>query len=567
VIADMRAGDWRRPALLILILAAIAMGAILVWAGRGLTFWLDEWDFIFARQDGTIHSFIAPHVDAFVLVPAAVYYVVLHGWGMSSYYPILVADWLAHFLCVALLALIITRKSGVLLGLMAGLSLLFLGSAYEALLQPFQMQYLFSAAGGLFALYLLDRDRRGTWTYVAAAAALLVAIASSGVGPIVSVMLLVWAVLRRDRAAVLVPLPALVAYGIWYVAWQSQQSRIPGTLENLSHVPLELIYGIGAAVAGVIGLPPMRLAWLGAVIALAIGLMLEFLVLKGRLRPAPLAVAALAALAIEYGLHAVFRGAMGLEHAARSAYLYPAAIFIWLAVAGTLGRRLDPRLWTIGRRPRALALIGLLIVPMALANMTQFFLAARALHVMRATEARELTLMERLREVPGLAVNVSPDIALLGNLSAKRYFAAIDQFGAPHIEGVSDELPGPDSTALNALAMNLLGDAIRVGPDGAPGPAGSPDEPGCTVLSTKSGRAEETWSPTSAGLAIRIEGSADFQLSAGVFPPGDSPLPDRVLTALARGETIWLPALPEPFAWTLTLWVTGEANVHVCARE
>jgi hypothetical protein len=311
----------------------------------------------------------------------------------------------------------------------------------------------------------------------------------------------------------------------------------------------------------------MRLAWVGAAIALAVGLVLAFLVRRGRLRLTPLAVAALAALVIEYGLHAVFRGAMGLEHAARSAYLYPAAIFIWLAVAGTLGRRLDPRLWTVGRRPVALALIGLLIVPMALANMTQFFLAARALHVIRATEARELTLMERLRDVPGLAANVSPDIALLGNLSPTRYFAAIDQFGAPHIDGVSDDLPGPDSTALNALALNLLGDAIEVGPDGMPGPAGSPDEPGCTVLSTTSGRAQQAWSPTSTGLAIRIEGTADLQLSAGLFPPGDAPLPDFVANALGRGEAIWLPVLPKPFAWSLTLTVTGEADVHVCSRE
>jgi hypothetical protein len=132
---------------------------------------------------------------------------------------------------------------------------------------------------------------------------------------------------------------------------------------------------------------------------------------------------------------------------------------------------------------------------------------------------------------------------------------------------VSDDLPGPDSTALNALALNLLGDAIEVGPDGMPGPAGSPDEPGCTVLSTTSGRAQQAWSPTSTGLAIRIEGTADLQLSAGLFPPGDAPLPDFVANALGRGEAIWLPVLPKPFAWSLTLTVTGEADVHVCSRE
>lgn len=567
MIADIRAGDWRRPALLIFVLCAIAMALVLLWVGRGLTYWLDEWDFIFGRQSGTIHSFIAPHVDAFVLVPAAVYYVLLHVWGLSSYYPILIADWLAHFLCVALLALIVTRKAGVMVGLMAGLSLLFLGSAYEVLLQPFQMQYLFSVAGGLSALLALDREARKPRDYVVATIALLIAIASSGVGPIIAGMILVWALMRRDRAALLVPLPALATYGIWYVAWQSHLSRIPGTVENLVHVPVELLHGIGAAVAGVGGLPPMRFAWVGAAIALAIGLALVFLVARRGLRLTPLAVAAVVALVVEYGLHAVFRGAMGIEHGARSAYIYPAAVFIWLAVAGTVGRRLDPRQWTGGRRPLALVLIGLLIVPMTVANMSQFFLAARAMHVMRATEARELTLIERLRSVPGLAMNVSPDVPLLGNVSARRYFTAIDRFGAPHIEGVSDDLPGPDSSALNAVAMRLLGDAIRVGPDGVPGPGGPSGAPGCTLLTTSSGRAEATWSPTSPGLAIQTEGTADLELSVGIFPPADAALPDAVASALKRGDTIWLPALPESLKWTLTLNVTGDAAVLVCGRE
>jgi hypothetical protein len=392
-------------------------------------------------------------------------------------------------------------------------------------------------------------------------------------------MILAWALLRRDRLAMLVPLPALAAYGIWYVAWQSHLSRIPGTVENLVHVPVELLYGIGAAVAAVSGLPPIRFAWVGAAIAVAIGIALVLLVVKGRLRLTPLATAALLALVIEYGLHAVFRGAMGLEHGARSAYLYPAAVFIWLAVAGTIGRRLDPRLWTGGRRPLALALIGLLIVPMTLANMTQFFLAARALHVIRATEARELTLIERLRNVPGLALDVSPDIKLLGNVSPRRYFTAIDQFGAPYVEGASTDLPGPDATALNAVAVQLLGDAIGIGPDGAPGPtapslsvvggSATPDEsPACTLLTVSSGIAEAAWSAPSSGVAIMSAAEPEqIRLFIGLFEPADTDAPEAVsVAALQRGETIWLPALPDSFGWTLRLEVAGDAAVRVCSR-
>jgi hypothetical protein len=397
-------------------------------------------------------------------------------------------------------------------------------------------------------------------------------------------MILVWSLLRRDRAAALTTLPALATYAIWYLAWQGRLSRIPGTAENLVRVPIEILYGIGAAIAGVSGLPPLRFAWVGAAIAVAIGFAVMFLIVRRRVRLTPLAVAALLALLTEYGLHAVFRGAMGLDHAARSAYLYPAAIFIWLAVAGTIGRRLDPPRWTGGRRPLALALIGLLIVPMVLANMTQFFLAARALQVLRATEARELTLIERLRDVPGLAMDVSPDIELLGNVSARRYFTAIDQFGSPHVEGASGDLPGPDGSRLNSVAMQLLGDAITVGPDGAPGSSppllsvvrGSvaPDDAAaCSLLAPASGEAEASWSPPTSGVAIQVlDPSADLpsqqiELLVGLFAPADAPADATVLEAIRSGGTIWLPALPESLSWTLTLKVTGDAGVRICSRQ
>jgi hypothetical protein len=226
----------------------------------------------------------------------------------------------------------------------------------------------------------------------------------------------------------------------------------------------------------------------------------------------------------------------------------------------------------------ALALIGLLIVPMTLANMTQFLLAARAMHVIRATQARELTLIERLRDVPGLALNLSPDVPLLGNVSARRYFTAIDQFGAPHIDGVSDDLPGPDGTALNAVAVQLLGDAISAGPAGAPGPTAqvlsvirgyATDDvaPGCTLLQTSSGTAQATWSPPTAGVAIRMTGAAQLQLAAGLFEPADAPVADGLRDAIRGGDTFWLPALPRPFSWTLALSVTGEARLQVCSLE
>ncbi|MEA2676524.1 MAG: hypothetical protein QOJ81_665 [Chloroflexota bacterium] len=576
-------GNWRRPAAVILALGVIVMAFILAWVGSWLTIWWDEWNFIFWRQTLSLDTFLVPHVDAFVALPAAVYYVVLHAFGLTMYYPLLMADWLAHFACVGLLGYIVARKSGVLIGLMAALSLLFLGSAFEVLLQPFQMQYLFSAMGGLLALLALDREARTAPHYAVATIALLGAIASSGVGPIMAGMVLVWAVLRRDRPALYIATIALIAYGTWYVGWQAHLSRVAGWAENLPNVPIEILYGLGAAVSGVIGLPPARFAWLG----LAVGVALVLIALWRGLRPTPMAIAAVLALAAEYTFQAVFRGAFGLDHGARSAYLYPAAIFIWLAVAGIIGRRLDPRRWTGGRRLAVPALIGMLVVPMALGNMTQFVLAANAMRPLRLTELRELALMVKLRDVPGLALDAPSDPDLLPQVTARQYFAAIDRFGTPQIPNHGPADYGghnaSDNTALNALVLRLLGGAITVGPDGAPAAAAptlevvsgttAPDgRYGCTALTPASGAAQATWSPSSAGVAIYAEQATDVdappvQLFIGFFAPADAPVDATILAAVQGGETIWLPALPESLHWTLTLKVDGNAVVHVCSKQ
>jgi hypothetical protein len=378
---------------------------------------------------------------------------------------------------------------------------------------------------------------------------------------------------------VLTAVPALVVYGIWYVGWFAQLHRVAGTGENLPLVPLELVYGLGAAIVAVLGLPPMRFAWVGAGIGIAVLIGLAWIGRRRGLRPTPLAVAAVFALVVEYVLQAVFRGSFGIDHGARSAYLYPAAIFIWLAIAATIGHRLDPRGWTGGRRLWVPALIGLLVVPMALGNMLQFWLAARAMEPLRATEVRELALMVRLRDTLGLALDTAPDTDLMPQVTARDYFAAIDRFGEPQVAyaRLGDSLPGPDTTMLNAFALRLLGAAVTVGPDGEPGPtapvlgamsgaAASDIRPGCTTLTTAQAQASATWSPPTPGVTITTDGKAVVDVSLGLYAPADAPADPMVLAAINSGDTFWLPQLPASLAWTMTVRVQGDGTLHICSR-
>ncbi len=124
-----------------------------------------------------------------------------------------------------------------------------------------------------------------------------------------------------------------------------------------------------------------------------------------------------------------------------------------------------------------------------------------------------------------------------------------------------------------------LGDAIRIGPDGAPGPsapaldvvggsAAPGDSPACTLLTASSGTAEASWFPPSSGVVItNVVEAEQTELFIGLFGQADAHAPDAVsVAALQHGDTIWLPALPDSLGWTLRLEVAGAWTMRVCSR-
>jgi len=569
----------RRLAIAILVVVGIAMLGLLLFVSRWVTFWQDEWNFIVQRPDPSVRSFFAPQVDTLLATLVAVYEVLLAAFGLHTYLPYLLVTWLADFVCVGLLYHIVARRSGVLLGLMAGLSVLLLGSAFEDLLQPFQMQYLLAAAGGLLALdrlLLAEGEISGSHSrrdLTVAVLALVFAVASSSLGPIFVGLIVVWAVLHRDRAALLATVPAIALYGVWYAIWSGEFQALPGTGFSLVRGTESLLYGLGAATCGVVGLPPDHYAWIGTLILAAAGACVAVAVIRG-LRPAPLAAAAFAALVAEYGLQAFFRGSFGVEHAARSGYLYPAALFVWLTISGIVGRGLDRGTW-IGRGRLVLvpAAIFLLIVPMSIGNMRQFVGAARGEKGIRATEMAELDLAVAVRSVPGVDLDIGIDPDYIPQLTGRDYLAVIQRFGAPALAW--DWESAADSQAVNMTAVRLLGPAVRFVPP-------PPSDAAAPPLDVKDGTAE---SGTSASCSVVRPSGPSTVVSVPVDrraiwlkspPPGmvllvgiagqpSALLDGRAGDALANGQAMILPNLPEPYRWQALLAQVGTQPFEVCS--
>lgn len=426
----------------ILVAAGAVMLALLVYVGRWLLFWREEWDFIVHRPDPTSEALLAPFIDNFNAAPVLLNDALLAAFGLRSYWPYLAVEWAGHFVAVALLYRIVSRRS-LVLGRVAALSLLFLGSGWEVLLHPFQIQYLLAIIGGLLALDRLDVQVPNRERSLAAAAALVVAVLSSPIGVIFCGLLLVWGALRRHRATVVAVIPAVVVYAAWYVTWGRQGEGFPGP----DLAPLDrayaVLYGMGAAVAGLVGLPPTDFALAGLALGLGTLTIVAVLVWRGY-RPEPLALAALAALATEHVLWTLFRASFGAEYGARSGYVYLGVIFLWLAIGVV---RLPARRWV----PLT---AGILVGVMAVGNMRQFVGAARESRILRATAMAELHWIESMRADPRLVRDVRIDPNNLYTLTVGGYLEALDRFGRPSLD--YDWEPYIDHAAFDVVRARLL---------------------------------------------------------------------------------------------------------------
>lgn len=436
-----------RGTLLLLALAVAIMFVILLLVSPWLLFWRDEWDFIIRRADPSIGSLLRPHVDTFVALPALVYQALLATFGLRDYLPYLVVDWVAHVACVVLLYRIVARRSGPFVALAAGLSLTFLGSAWEVLLHPFQMQYLFAAAGGLLAIDRLDTPAPSRGRVLVAALALVIAIASSGLGGVMAGLVGLWGLLRRERAVVAAALPAVAVYAAWVALFGHERQWFTGFLT----VPESLVsvgIGIGSAILGLAGVPPYRFPGIALGVAIASVGSVAVLIVRGY-RPPPLAMAAAAALLAEHVLQTILRSRFGVEHGTRSAYIYPGALFLWLAIADLVGRRLE--------RPRPVLVAGgAILLSLAIAsNMRQLVGAAYGARDLRATDLATLRLIESLRSEPGIRLD---DMRMEGMpvwpFSARSYLTAIDRFGRP-------ELGWDYSTSVDQAAVARIESMLR----------------------------------------------------------------------------------------------------------
>src|SRR3954451_14798005 len=200
--ADAR---WRWGPILLVVGALVT----LVWFGRDMTFYHDEWAFILQR-DLSFDGLLKPHNEHLSATLVVLYRVLLGTVGMGSYWPYLGVTFALHVAVAAIVYFVVRRQAGEIWALGAMAVVLFLGSGGDDILWAFQSGTIGAVAAGMGAVVIAPRRP------AVAAVLLTIAMATSGASLAFFVGTAFHLLLTRRRALVWLLLP-LVLYGLWYL--------------------------------------------------------------------------------------------------------------------------------------------------------------------------------------------------------------------------------------------------------------------------------------------------------------------------------------------------------------
>jgi hypothetical protein len=319
------------------ILAAGAL-VILVWLGRDMTFYHDEYAFLLLR-DLSWNGLLTPHNEHLSATLVLLYRALVGTVGTASYWPYLGVTFALHLVVAGIVYVVVRRETTAAWALGAMAIVLMLGAGGDDILWAFQSGTIGATAAGMAAVVVAPRRP------ALAAVLLTVALATSGAGLAFVAGTGLHLVLTRPRALPWLLLPT-VLYGIWLVAfgvWAIGPPRFLG-------LPEYVLSGLTASAAGAIGSTSMVVGQF-ALLALAFGL--------GWARSVPPVVLALLASGVAFFTVAgLARAQLGPEQATASRYVYIVAPSLIVAAAILLARIRKPAGTVVGVVVLTVALAG-----------------------------------------------------------------------------------------------------------------------------------------------------------------------------------------------------------------
>jgi hypothetical protein len=496
---------------------AVALGAsgilLLVWTSH-LTFSEDEWDPLLYRRGFSLDVLLTPHAEHILLGPTLIYKGIQATLGMESLFPYAVASTVSFLGSVLLLFLYLRRRVDHWLALAGVLPVLFMGTASEVLLWPFEVSFTASMAAGIGALLVLERgDERGD---AIACGLLVLSVAFSELAvsfALGAAMLMILA--RRPWSRCYVVILPILLYALWYAGWgHTAESHL--SLRNVVHSPIYLLKGLAASASSLLGVPnSVRAAVaegrLPLVPLIVIGLipLVAAVVLRKRSR-LPLAAPFWSTLVvlISFWLLTAASNAPGRTPWA-SRYQYVGGVLLLMVLASLAS----------GIRVRAAAILTALAVGglAAIANLGVLYdeYGKRADLATRERGALAGFEVGGAGADPGFTAGPqNTDITPLYSLQVGLYLSAIHAFGSPAYSA-SELLEAPEDARVAADQLLAEAEQLRLTPVDHPPPAGG-------LAPVVADGTATTVAPLGSCLTVRGAGDAS--------PPVELPRPGVTVT-------------------------------------
>jgi hypothetical protein len=205
-------------------LLLVAVGAMMLYLTRGLTFNLDEWIVVTERRGPGAPSLLAPHNEHLSILIIGTFVALLKLGGLDAF-PLFMAPLIALQLALGVLLFVIAKaRVGVGVAFAVVMFALLSGLAYENFLIPGQAGQMASIVAGVAAFLVLDRppSRRNDRLLCGL---MIVTLCSSGLGiPVlvgVAVELLLTPAGRQRLWVVGVP---FALYVLWYLTFGTNRA-------------------------------------------------------------------------------------------------------------------------------------------------------------------------------------------------------------------------------------------------------------------------------------------------------------------------------------------------------
>ena len=456
--------------LVVLGVAMVVAAGLILHLTAGFTFYYDEWNFLMNRQPFTADALLAPHNEHNVMVTVLLFKALWAIAGLAHYWTFRVLVVVLHLLTAGMLYVYGRRRVGAWMALAPAVAVLFLGTAWEIILWPFEVQFLIPIAAGLGAFLALERrDVRGD---LMACGLLILAFSSGSLGIPVAAGVGVELLFGPDRLRRL--LRVMVLPVVLYLVWLQQYDPFRHRFGTYGSVPKFVYDELGSALAGLAG---FRFDSVRAPALVAAGLLLVFLAerfFRGRVNRSRMAAIAVMALAYWSAL-ALYRPWVADQEPSR--YLYGGAVFVLLALLEVArGHRFGPRALA------AVAAVVLLCAASGLDDLRDGATTLRAYsdYVEPGLGALELT---RGHVSPGF----HPEPTRAPDIVAGRYFQAVDRWGSP--ADTPAQILARDEGAREAADVVLV-HALRL--HLARGPAPATAGPAPAVVADPAGAARVT---------------------------------------------------------------------------